>query len=398
MNAGLTVVARTDAAHPDADRETILIVDDDATNRLVLRGLLKQAGYHVFEARDGAEAVESYFQYQPQAVLMDVMMPVMDGYEATRVIKETAGSSYVPIIFVTALMDERSLARCVDIGGVDFITKPYNKTILALRLEAVLRMRRLYAQLQAHAQTIKQHNEYMQQEQETAERIFTNMVHRGHLQDACFNYRVSPAAIFNGDLLLAMRMDEDSYRVLIGDFTGHGLPAAVGAIPVAETFYAMTAKRKPLRELAREINCKLKSILPPEIFLSMCVMNVSHTQLEIWNAGMPDVLITSENSPSMQRVASQHLPAGILPDAQFSAQTLRIELSAGARIYAYSDGVTEAMNATHDLFGEARLLQCLCQESVADYVECTWRAVAEFVQTPREHDDMSMIEIIPARI
>lgn len=398
MHAVIHEVERNDAAIPAADRETILIVDDDTTNRLVLRGLLTQAGYKVVEARDGAEAVESYSLHKPQAVLMDVMMPVMDGYEAARIIKEMASSSYVPIIFVTALTDERSLTRCVDVGGVDFLTKPYSKTILTLRLDAVLRMRRLYAQLETYAQTIQQHNEYMQQEQEAAERIFTNIVHRGHLKDACFNYRVSPAAIFNGDLLLAMRVDEGRYRVLIGDFTGHGLPAAVGAIPVANTFYAMTQKRLPLTEMAREINRKLKLILPPEIFLSICVMDVAPDHLEIWNAGMPDVFIQSDNAAGLQRVVSRHLPAGILADAQFNAQPLTIELPVGARIYAYSDGVTEAMNAANALFGDERLVQCLCQQGVADYVEHTWQAVAEFVQTPREHDDMSMIEIIPARI
>ncbi len=397
-----TLHALPEPAHPPlldaATPATILIVDDDNTNRLLLRSHLNQAGYQVLEARDGAEAVEMYNLHQPHAVLMDVMMPVMDGYEATRIIRQLASSRYVPIIFLTALTDERSLARCVETGGVDFITKPYNKTLLKLKLEAVLRIRTLYAQLEVHAQTISAQNDYMQQEQETAERIFSNMVHRGHLLDDCFDYRVAPSAIFNGDLLLAMRLDKAGYRILIGDFTGHGLPAAVGAIPVAEIFYAMTAKQIPLNILVREINRKLKAILPAEIFLSLCVMDVSATQLEIWNGGIPDILVKPGNEPGLLHLVSQHPPAGILPDASFSDETQRIELTTDSCVYAYSDGVTEISNSNGEMFGEQRLQECLLHDNGLGAVARTWAAVAEFTGVANQIDDMTMIEIAANQI
>ena len=372
---------------------TILIVDDDNTNRLLLRSYLKQTGYQILEARDGAEAVEMYHLHQPHAVLMDVMMPVMDGYEATRIIRQLASSNYVPIIFLTALTDERSLARCVETGGVDFITKPYNKTLLKLKLEAVLRIRSLYAQLEAHTLTITAQNEYMQQEQETAERIFSNMVHRGHLLADCFDYRVAPSAIFNGDLLLAMRLRNGVYRILIGDFTGHGLPAAVGAIPVAEIFYAMTGKQISLSILVREINRKLKAILPAEIFLSLCVMDVSATRLEIWNGGIPDVLVKQAGKSDLLHLVSRHPPAGILPDTSFSDATECIELGAATSIYAYSDGMTEITDLNGEMFGEQRLQECLLCENGIGAVARTWAAVSEFTGVTNQVDDMTMIEI-----
>ena len=104
----------------------VLVVDDDDTNRLVLEALLSDAGHRVIEARHGAEAVELYRQHRPDAVLMDVMMPVMDGYEASRRIRALAGRHFVPIIFLTALSDDKSLARCIEAGGSDFLTKPFH--------------------------------------------------------------------------------------------------------------------------------------------------------------------------------------------------------------------------------------------------------------------------------
>jgi two-component system, HptB-dependent secretion and biofilm response regulator len=385
---------------PDtAKGKTILVVDDDNTNRLVLQTLLAQSGYRVIVACNGAEAVDMFSRNSPDVVLMDVMMPVMDGYEATRQIKALAGECYVPVLFLTALTDDRALARCIEAGGNDFLTKPYSKSILKLRLDAALRTRELYTQLAQHAATIQQHNDHLHQEQESAERIFRNMVHRGALQDSCFHYQISPAALFNGDLLLAARKPEGGYRVLVGDFTGHGLPAAVGAIPVAETFYAMTARGKSLAEFMTETNRKLKLILPTGIFLAVCVLDVSSTQVEIWNGGMPDVLLRHGASGVVTLYPSQHMAAGILPESAFDTHIQIIPLQQGDRLYVYSDGVTEVMNASDELFGMERLMATLQgADAAGDGIGRILLALQSFAEQTTQHDDMTLIEILPDQI
>ena len=86
-----------------------LIVDDELTNRMILRSLLKKQGYDSVEAENGRQAVELFRERQPDIIFMDVMMPEMDGYEATRIIKAEAGNRFIPVIFLTAVTDEESL-------------------------------------------------------------------------------------------------------------------------------------------------------------------------------------------------------------------------------------------------------------------------------------------------
>jgi CheY-like chemotaxis protein len=374
---------------------TFLVADDDPTNRLVLEGILSQSGHRVIEAANGAEAVERFQTQRPDAVLMDVMMPVMDGYEAARQIKSVAGEHFVPMLFLTALHDERALMRCVEAGGEDFLTKPFSRLILQSKIEALLRTRGLHVQLEQQNARLRAHQVHQMQEQEIAERIFRNLVHRGALQEPCFRYHVSPAALFNGDMLLAARTPDGGVRVLLGDFTGHGLPAAVGAIPVSEMFYAMTAKGCALRELTAEINRKLRAVLPPEIFFSACFVDVAADGASalLWNGGMPDVLVHGRDG-MVRSYASTSLPLGAVPEPLLDLNPQALALHAGDRLYLYSDGVIEARNDEGVFFGDSRLRAVLA-ESGANGFEALRSAVERFGRHGMQHDDISLLEITP---
>lgn len=266
--------AGTPAAPETAVPEPLrfLIVDDERINLLVLRAILEHDGHQVIQAANGTEAVAAFAREQPDMVLMDVMMPVMDGYEATRRIKTLAGGRLVPVIFLTALTDEVALARCIEAGGDDFLTKPYNRVILQSKIGALLRLRELYRVRERLHDEILLHHRRLQQEQTIAECIFRKVVHRGCLDIPDIRYLISPAALFNGDLLLAARRPSGGLVVMLGDFTGHGLPAAVAALPTAEVFYVMTAKGYSIGYIVGEINQKLKSTLPPELFFAACLL------------------------------------------------------------------------------------------------------------------------------
>ena len=114
-----------------------LVVDDDATNRVFIRALLVKEGYDVVLAEDGIEGVARFREVRPDIVFMDVMMPHMDGYEATRLIKELAGETFVPVIFLTALSDDEAMMSCINAGGDDFLSKPFKKNTLKSKIIAM---------------------------------------------------------------------------------------------------------------------------------------------------------------------------------------------------------------------------------------------------------------------
>ena len=122
---------------------TILIAEDNAVDRLLLSRIVQRQGHQVLLAANGAEAVELFVRERPHLVLMDALMPVMDGFEATRQIKALAGDALVPVIFLTSLDHAHALARTLEAGGDDVLIKPYNPLVLAAKITVMDRLRRL---------------------------------------------------------------------------------------------------------------------------------------------------------------------------------------------------------------------------------------------------------------
>ncbi|MDH5437083.1 MAG: fused response regulator/phosphatase, partial [Gammaproteobacteria bacterium] len=251
----------------------ILIVDDEVTNRMVLNAMLKRDGFTVLMAENGKQAIEVFNNENPDLVLMDVMMPVMDGYEATRIIKSSVGNRFVPVFFLTAMTDEKALAKCIESGGDDFLTKPFSRTILRSKIEALLRVKTIYTTLQEQHDELTYHQKYIDREHEIAERIFNKIIRKDALDVDNIKFILSPVALFNGDILLVSPKPKGGQHVMLGDFTGHGLSAAIGAMPVAEIFYSMTEKGYPIQDIASEINSKLGKTLPTGLFCAACLLD-----------------------------------------------------------------------------------------------------------------------------
>ena len=127
--------------------EQILIVDDEQMTRIMLRRVLEEAGYSVLEAPDGLQGAEICIRQHPDAVLMDVRMPKMNGFEACRAIRQEPTTSRTPILMLTSLDDMMAVRIAFDAGATDFITKPINWVLLAQRVRYALRARQIELQM-----------------------------------------------------------------------------------------------------------------------------------------------------------------------------------------------------------------------------------------------------------
>ncbi|WP_338801151.1 fused response regulator/phosphatase [Pseudomonas sp. RSB 5.4] len=373
---------------------TILIAEDSAADRLLLSTIVRRQGHEVLTAANGAEAVEVFRRQQPHLVLMDAMMPVMDGFEAAQQIKALAGETLVPIIFLTSLTESEALARCLEAGGDDFLAKPYNQVILAAKIKAMDRLRRLQATVLQQRDLIAKHHDYLLNEQRVAKAVFDKVAHSGCLSAPNIRYLQSPYALFNGDLLLAAYTPAGDMHVLLGDFTGHGLPAAVGAMPLAEVFYGMTAKGYGLAETLREMNAKLKRILPVDMFCcaTMLCLSFQRRTVEVWNGGMPDGYLHRIASGERVPLSARHLPLGVLSPQAFDDRTEVQTMAVGDRVFLLSDGVIDTTDGDDRLFGVERLQQLFAVNREPDnlFAEIE-QALLEFRGEPR--DDVSMVEI-----
>ncbi|WP_341939240.1 ATP-binding SpoIIE family protein phosphatase [Marinimicrobium sp. C2-29] len=376
---------------------TILVADDSATDRQILETIVARDGHRVISARDGREAVEAFERERPDLVLLDALMPNLDGFGAARRIKALAGESLVPIIFLTSLTDTDSLVQCLDAGGDDFLSKPYNRVILQAKIKSFNRMRAMHSTILDQRDQIGRHHEHLLQEQTVAKQVFDNIAHSGCLDSNNVKYFLSSLAVFNGDILVAGMRPSGSMMVLLGDFTGHGLPAAVGAIPLASTFYGMVHKGFTMTDILREINGKLKSILPVGIFCcaTMVDINFQRQRIRVWNGGLPEGYIRRAGGDPPEPISSTHLPLGVLSNKDFRDDLQTLTLNWGDRLYLWSDGIHEARNPEGEMFGDERLKQVfLDNEDPQQLFDEILDRVQEFIGKGERNDDLSLVELL----
>jgi len=367
-----------------------LIVDDEKTNRLILKSLLSKQGYQTIEAVNGQQAIDLFNQENPSIIFMDVMMPVLDGYEATRQIKAASANRFVPVIFLTAMSDEEALAQCIEAGGDDFLIKPYDKIILQSKIRSMQRIAALNREVQGMYSMIHR-------EQEIAESVFVNAIQSSNIVNPYLRQVVRPAGIFSGDMVLSAYSPSRDLYFLTGDFTGHGLLAALGAMPVSEVFRAMTTKGFSPEEILTGINKKLKSMLPVGMFFGAQLVVVNHDleHVRVFNAGMPDVIIVDgETSEIKHRLTSTGLPLGVEAVIDPKEMLQYAPIAYNDKILMHSDGLTEARNAKDQEFGSDRLLASIANAPKNGIFDQVFDDLDRFCgDITTQADDVTLVEI-----
>jgi len=375
---------------------TVLIADDNAADRQLLAAMLEAEGYDVVSAEDGQQAVAHFQEFQPKVVLLDVKMPKLDGWETARQIRALANETFVPIVFLTSLTQADDLARCVESGGDDFLSKPYHSVILRTKLAALERHQHTHSTMLDQRDQITRLNAYLTHEQAAAKAVMDRVVHTGNLDSDNIKYLVSPLAVFNGDVLLAGFNPGGDLFLFVGDFTGHGLAAGIGAMPLADVFYTMIQKGFSVADLVRESNRKLSQILPVGFFCCATVVRISYTKctLEYWNGGLPAGYLVRNAPRALEKLPPTHLPLGILSADKFSSATAMIDFSPGDQLLLFTDGLLEGRDTQGNMFGEHRLEALLLKATQIDNLfEEVRDAVRKQIGDAARDDDVTLLSV-----
>ena len=135
-------LAGEDTAHSHASQALVLVVDDNPVNQKVLDGVLSKAGFGVVKASSGLAALDLVARHKFDLVLLDVMMPDMDGYEVCRILKQNPCSRDLPVIFLTAKSEINDVVTGFESGGVDYVTKPFQALELLARVRTHIELKR----------------------------------------------------------------------------------------------------------------------------------------------------------------------------------------------------------------------------------------------------------------
>lgn len=376
-------------AHSDRLVNTLLVVDDSNINQVLLENLLKDLVVEFIFASNGVDAIKLYEERAPDMILMDINMPVLDGIEATRRIK-SIDDRFCPIIFITGSTEEDIILKCVEAGGDDFVPKPFSKAMVEAKVKSMSRFSQLYHEA-------SKLNSIIEQETKLAETIFSDAVMLPNVGLESIDLIQMPASRFSGDVLLSSYRPNGDLHILLGDFTGHGLSAAIGALPVSDIFRSMTRKGFSSLDIIAQINRKLFGLLPTGMFLALgfVTLSVREQTVDIQNFGLPDIWVFGQDTQHYKAcISSSHPALGILDEINIERLSQRIMLDIGDQIVMSSDGVMEAMNSEHRMFGEdAFLASCLQGINNEGITHQLLNDLANFCSDFSQKDDISFFVI-----
>ena len=373
----------------------LLIADDCQQIHATLRGLLVTFGHTFTHAHNGQEAIEAFEEQPADLVLMDLIMPVTDGIEATKQIKEKAKDQHIPILIVSSVVDSIILSQCLEAGADGILPKPVDGFLLHAKIKAHERIKNLTDALRTtNTKLAASHHK-------TAKDLQLSRIVLEKAKEACdqfpsnIKWHSRPTEQFNGDLVLGTKSPSGGYYILVADFTGHGLPAALGAMPVSQIFLTLTKQNAPINQIATEINTCLHRYLPETMFATAVIAEINETASKItyWSGGFPDMLLFDKHELT-DKLPSQHMPLGALDITEFSSVTNVVTLKPGQRLLVFTDGIIELPDHDDKQFGYEGIAAAITPYT-KNWIEDIFEAADSYYGLPDPLDDLTLLEICP---
>jgi CheY-like chemotaxis protein/anti-sigma regulatory factor (Ser/Thr protein kinase) len=374
----------------------ILIADDTPTNIKQLEVVAHRLGHKTIIAVDGESALAAFQREAPDLVFMDIMMPGMDGITAVQKIRELPADKWTPIIFYSALDRMQDIVSGLEAGGDDYLAKPASTQLLKAKINSYARQIALQSKVHSYAEELSRWREDSEEQTRLGAHVMSRLTDAAGMRDHMVRSFNLPAETFSGDLLCAARAPGDVLNVLLADAAGHGLAAALSAMPLTQAFYSMTAKGFPLPSIAEELNRKLKAILPVDRFVAatLASIDVRNQTVEVWNGGNPDALFLNSQGEIAMRWASRHPPLGILPEKLFSGTSETVVFHEPGDLVLSSDGLTEAENKAGAWLGIDGVIDLLgCSGESASRLNCLLDGVEKHLEGQPGRDDISCLMV-----
>jgi sigma-B regulation protein RsbU (phosphoserine phosphatase) len=383
----------------DLSRCRVLLVDDAKSSLDVLVEALQ--GHHLLSlAKDGESALKIIAQRPPDLVLLDLMMPGLDGYEVCRRLRAEPATHDLPIVFLSALGEAKSKARGFEAGGTDYITKPFEAVEVRARVRSLLKGK-------VYQDRARQS---LAGELRVAHEIQRGMVPKdfaslGFGLPIDVHAVLLPAKEVGGDLYDVFPLGNGLVCFVLGDVSGKGIPAALFMAITATLLRATARHVKRPEEILSHVNQELSRDNPTCMFATLfCgVLDTESGQLATASGGHTSPVLMRLGQPPRLLEGHSGTLVGIQPNVSF--QQKDTHLLPGDGLLLYTDGVTEAFDRDRHCFGDARLLGALSRAapdqaplSSEEMVKGVLEAVHAFSRGEPQSDDIALLAIrwVPA--
>jgi phosphoserine phosphatase RsbU/P len=332
-------------------QKLILIVDDTPVNIGVISGALKDS-YKTKVATNGEKALAlASAEEKPDLILLDIMMPGMDGYEVCSRLKADPATSEIPVIFLTGQTSAEDETRGFEVGAVDYVHKPFSPAVVNARVRSHILLREARAQLAAQLLALNNELEMARQIQLS---ILPHSIPK--LSGLEIAARFLPMTSVAGDFYDFIQIDGKHIGILIADVSGHGLPSALIAsmLQVSLTGQAGHAS-KPSKVLAGLNRALCGKFTDNFVTAAYVYVDLEKSLMRYAGAGHPPVLQWRNSTGKTTKVLENGLVLGMFDEAIYEA--LEFPLEPGDRYVLYTDGVPEAANPSEEQFGVERFMR-----------------------------------------
>lgn len=388
--------------------ERILIVDDTRVNLSLLRAILRTRGYDLIEATDGEQAVQQAIEGHPDLILLDVMMPIKDGFEVCSELKARSDTVDIPIIFLTSLDDSADKIHGLELGAADYVTKPFDKGEVLARVDTQLGLRRLNLQLVQANQELSEKTERLEESLRAGSEIQKALLPQSKLEFAglCVAWRFVPCDAIGGDIFNLVTLPHDMVAFYMADVSGHGVPSALLTVSISQSLsplanvvtHRLGADSKLTVSRPAAVLESLDDEYPIERFdkhftMSYLTLEMTSGRLRHSNAAHPPPILLRANGDLdfLHEGGSVVGIGGLVPFEE--GETV---FAAGDRLILYTDGIVELNNEDDELYGEERfyeLIAKLADRDLEGLCDGVMDALHEFGGAAAPRDDISLLTI-----
>ena len=349
-----------------AEVSRVLIVDDNEINRRLLAVMLRKERYTLFSAANGEQALAMVGAEPPDLILLDIMMPGKDGYQVCAELKADPRTERVPVIFLSALSEISDKIKGLELGAVDYITKPFDHGEVLARVRSQLKIQRLANELRSANRDLQEKQECLDEDLQAAGAIQRSLVPSAPppIDNLHFAWRFMPCGRVGGDLFNFCPLGDSELAVFVIDVSGHGVPAAMVTVSLSQFFSprhllaAITPTLDaPRAALPSEVLRRLEREYPMERFdkyftIAYAVIDHRSGHLRYSLGGHPQpVLLRTDGSIEVLDAGGPLI--GLGTGLAFDEAELR--LAPGDRLFLYTDGIVELSEPGGAQFGEERL-------------------------------------------
>lgn len=332
------------------EQQKILIVDDTPANIQILHEIL-QDSYDIFFATNGTDGIRIAQQEMPDLILLDIMMPGVNGYEVCENIKSDPRTGHIPVIFITAMNDVQDETKGLNCGAIDYITKPISPPIVKARVKNHLELKRQRDTLENLTMELGEKNRQLENEQTLAHKVLEYILPRkfelpGFTTAVIFR----PSNQMGGDFFDAWT-DGDRTHFLIGDISGHSTSAALMMAVSKGIFRSLgSTLTDPVKIVTAANRMLCPMMLDSGMFLTIVyvLFDRHDNSAAIVSAGHNPVYHLNGS----EVIAIDSTGPVIGWDEEDSWETVRCRFDPGMMLFMYTDGLTEAKNASGMEFGE----------------------------------------------